>query len=82
MIMKVKRILWPTDLSENSYKALPYITSLSESYGAEIHVLCRMLLSGAFGYACRELGFGDAREEDQEHGASFQQNKRGRGRCD
>jgi nucleotide-binding universal stress UspA family protein len=37
--MEVKRILWPTDFSENAAKALPYVTSLTEKYQTEIHVL-------------------------------------------
>jgi nucleotide-binding universal stress UspA family protein len=37
--MKVQRILWPTDFSENAAKALPYVQSLSEKYQTEIHVL-------------------------------------------
>ena len=37
--MEVKRILWPTDLSGNAEKALPYVESLSIKYNAEIHVL-------------------------------------------
>lgn len=47
--MKLKKILWPTDLSENSYKALPYVTSLSESYGAEVHVFFVLEEMGPFG---------------------------------
>lgn len=37
--MKVKKILWPTDLSENAAKAQPYVTSLTEKYQPEVHVL-------------------------------------------
>ena len=37
--MQISRILWPTDFSENASKALPYVTSLTEKYGAEIHIL-------------------------------------------
>lgn len=36
---EIKRILWPTDLSENSAQALPLVTSLSQKYGAEVHLL-------------------------------------------
>jgi nucleotide-binding universal stress UspA family protein len=39
MIMEFKRILWPTDLSGNAEKALPYVQSLTEKYQTEIHVL-------------------------------------------
>jgi len=37
--MEVTRILWPTDLSGNAEKALDYVTSLSEKYQSEVHVL-------------------------------------------
>ncbi len=37
--MEINKILWPTDFSENAAKALPYVTSLTEKYGAEIHIL-------------------------------------------
>ena len=37
--MQISRILWPTDFSENAARALPYVTSLTEKYGAEIHIL-------------------------------------------
>jgi nucleotide-binding universal stress UspA family protein len=37
--MEIKRILWPTDFSGAAEKALPYITSLTEKYQAEIHIL-------------------------------------------
>ena len=37
--MEIKKILWPTDLSKNAAKALPYVSSLSERYGAEVHLL-------------------------------------------
>lgn len=37
--MEIKRILWPTDLSGNAEKALPYVKSLTEKYQTEIHVL-------------------------------------------
>ena len=33
--MDIKRILWPTDFSENSSQALPLVTSLAEKYQAE-----------------------------------------------
>lgn len=47
--MKAKRILWPTDFSENAAKALPYVNSLSELYGAEVHVLYVLKEIGPFG---------------------------------
>ncbi len=37
--MEIKKILWPTDFSENSAKALPYVSALSQQHGAEIHIL-------------------------------------------
>jgi nucleotide-binding universal stress UspA family protein len=39
MQMAPKKIFWPTDFSENAAKALPYVTSLSEKYQTEVHVL-------------------------------------------
>jgi len=37
--VEVKKILWPTDFSSSAQKALPYVSSLTMQYGAEIHVL-------------------------------------------
>jgi nucleotide-binding universal stress UspA family protein len=37
--MELKKILWPTDFSGNAEKALDYVTSLSEKYRTEVHVL-------------------------------------------
>jgi len=37
--MTLKKILWPTDFSENAAQALSYVTSLSEKYQTEVHVL-------------------------------------------
>ena len=37
--MEVNKILWPTDFSSIAEKALPHVKSLTEQYGAEIHVL-------------------------------------------
>jgi nucleotide-binding universal stress UspA family protein len=37
--MEVKRILWPTDLSEQSTKVMPVLTSQAANYGATIVVL-------------------------------------------
>jgi len=37
--MEIKRILWPTDFSGNSEKALPYVQSLTKQYDAQVHVL-------------------------------------------
>ncbi len=49
IIMKVDKILWPTDFSENSSKALPYVESLSQLYGAAVHVLFVLEEMGPFG---------------------------------
>ena len=37
--MELKKILWPTDFSENSARALPYVESLTDKYQTEIHLL-------------------------------------------
>ena len=37
--MNIKKILWPTDLSANAEKALPYVNSLTRKYQATIHIL-------------------------------------------
>lgn len=37
--MEIKRILWPTDFSANSAKALPWVVDLAEKYGASILAL-------------------------------------------
>lgn len=37
--MVIKKILWPTDLSANAAKALPYVISTAQKYQAEIHIL-------------------------------------------
>ena len=37
--MEIKRILWPTDLSDNSEAARPFVESLGEKYQTEVHVL-------------------------------------------
>ena len=42
----MKKVLWPTDFSSNAEKALPYVSSLSETYQTEVHVL----------YVIEELG--------------------------
>ncbi len=38
--MEIKKILWPTDLSENASQALPYVTSLTRKYQAQVYLLC------------------------------------------
>ena len=47
--MVIKSILWPTDFSENAALALPYVTSLSEKYQCEVHVLYVLEAWGSFG---------------------------------
>ncbi len=37
--MEIRKILWPTDLSRNAASALPYVSSLSERYQAEVHLI-------------------------------------------
>jgi nucleotide-binding universal stress UspA family protein len=37
--MELTKVLWPTDFSSSAEKALPYVTSLTQKYQAEIHVL-------------------------------------------
>ena len=47
--MELKRILWPTDFSENAATALPVVTSLSQRYQAEVHILYVLKDYPAFG---------------------------------
>ena len=47
--MEVKKILWPTDVSDNAARAMPMVTSLSEKYQAEVHVLYVIEAPGHFG---------------------------------
>ncbi|MBS3759193.1 MAG: universal stress protein [Desulfobacterales bacterium] len=49
--MKIEKIIWPTDLSENAARALPYVTSLAQKYQAEIHILYVLKEYVAFGAA-------------------------------
>jgi nucleotide-binding universal stress UspA family protein len=37
--MDIKKVLWPTDFSSSAEKALPLVTSLTQLYQAEIHVM-------------------------------------------
>jgi nucleotide-binding universal stress UspA family protein len=37
--MEIKKLLWPTDFSSIAEKGLPHVTSLTQQYQAEIHVL-------------------------------------------
>jgi nucleotide-binding universal stress UspA family protein len=61
--MEMNKILWPTDFSENAAKALPYVTSLSEKYGTEIHVLYVLEAWGQFGSWYGD--YGDQKEIDR-----------------
>ena len=54
--MKIERILWPTDFSENASQALPLVTSLAEKYQAEIHILYVMKDYPAFGVHYGDFG--------------------------
>jgi nucleotide-binding universal stress UspA family protein len=47
--MNFKKILWATDLSQNAAKALPLVTSLSEKFQTEVHVLYVLAEVGHFG---------------------------------
>lgn len=37
--MEIRKILWPTDFSDNANAALAYVISLTKKYGAEIYLL-------------------------------------------
>lgn len=37
--MEIKKILWPTDFSDNANAALDYVLSLTKKYDAEIYLL-------------------------------------------
>jgi nucleotide-binding universal stress UspA family protein len=62
--MEIKRILWPTDFSENASRALPLVTSLSQQYGAEIHILYVMKDYPEFG---AHYGDFDPQEKETMH---------------
>ena len=47
--MELTKILWATDFSENSAQALPFVSSLSEKYQTEVHVLYVLEDLGPFG---------------------------------
>ena len=38
-MIQLRRILFPTDFSDNSRAALPYACALVEQFGAELHIL-------------------------------------------
>ena len=66
--MEIKKILWPTDLSENAATALPLVTSLSQKYGAEIHILYVLKVYPAFG-----ASYGDSDPADLEKMRQWEQ---------
>lgn len=37
--MEIKRILYPTDLSEGSANAIPYVADLTRHYGARLYII-------------------------------------------
>jgi nucleotide-binding universal stress UspA family protein len=45
----IHKILWATDLSENSAKALPLVSLLAEKHQAEVHVVYVLEEMGRFG---------------------------------
>jgi nucleotide-binding universal stress UspA family protein len=47
--MELRKILWATDLSANSEKALPFVESLAAKYQTEVHVLYVLEEMGHFG---------------------------------
>jgi len=47
--MDIKKILWPTDFSENAGQALSLVTSMAQKYQAEIHILYVLKDYPAFG---------------------------------
>jgi len=47
--VEIKKLLWATDFSENAGLALPYVNSLSEKYGSEVHVIYVLEAWGDFG---------------------------------
>ncbi len=66
--MEIKKILWPTDVSENAALAMPLVQSLSEKYQAEVHVLYVIEGMGPFG-----AWYGDF---DRSHAEKIQQMER------
>jgi len=66
--MEIKRILWPTDFSENAAKALPYVTLFSEKFHCEVHVLYVLKKYGEWGAA-----YGDFRQSDYEKMQEWEQ---------
>lgn len=43
-MLEIQKVLFPTDFSEASDQALPYAVALSESFGAELHMLHALVL--------------------------------------
>jgi nucleotide-binding universal stress UspA family protein len=60
--MKIEKILWPTDFSENAAKALTLVTLLAKQFGAEIHILYVMKDYPAFG---AHYGDYDSKEKEK-----------------
>jgi nucleotide-binding universal stress UspA family protein len=60
--MKIEKILWPTDFSENAAKALPLVTLMARQFGAEIHILYVMKDYPAFG---AHYGEYDSKEKEK-----------------
>ena len=60
--MKISRILWPTDFSENAASALPWVTALAEKFTAEIHILYVLKEYVEFGAA---YGYYDPADADR-----------------
>ena len=63
--MKIERILWPTDFSENASAALPAVTTLAQAHGAEIHILYVMRDYPAFGAHYGEYDPGEIEKMQQ-----------------
>jgi nucleotide-binding universal stress UspA family protein len=47
--MEIKKILWATDLSEHAERAEPFVVSLSEKYGSEVHIVYVLEELGPYG---------------------------------
>lgn len=58
--MEIKRILWPTDLSDVASQALPYVTSLAEKYNAKVIVLHVMEEVTRFERLANSLNYSEA----------------------
>jgi len=74
--MEIKKILWPTDLSDNAAKALPLVRSLAQTFGAEVHML--YVAEGIRDY---DHTYGDANPEFLK-GFQKMENRRATGKMD